>query len=246
MYSFLKEEDVGLNKQVTFIGDEMKIYLPKNFLEPDSVFADRLGNRIETLGLFWFSVGSKFYELSLPLKIQFEYQSEEKFTGKLRPELLNLEYNVFVLKKGDAFCVNLNHKQDIGDLETMLLRVIDQGKMPATVSYAEAPEIMLNLFIASGVNTKLGVSATAIEILFSEMYRNRHDPSEPFRALLSKNKNASLYDFKLVRMARLSGLNSIFNSLIGEDTFQQITNSVVRTNEHTHDRPAPMERLMKM
>lgn len=242
MYSFLKEESYGLRSQLTFIGDEMKIYLPKNFLEPESIFASKLGNVIETLGLFWFSVNNKFFELSLPIKIQFEYQETETFKGKLVPDLPNLEYDVFILKKGDAFCKDLSHKEDISDMETMLLRVIDQGKMPQTVSYTEAIDIMLNLIESNG---QLGVSSSILEIILAEMYRNKHNPSEPFRKLITSSKSATMYDFKLVRMSRLSGLNSIFNSLIGEDTYSQLANSIVRNREHIKDRPSPMEKLLK-
>lgn len=245
MYSFFKEETFGLRHQLTFIGKELKIYLPKNYLEKDSIFATKLGNTIETIGLFWFETEGKKYELTLPLKIQFEYQEEESFKGKLVPELLSLEYDVFILRSGDAFCKDLAHKQDISDLETMLLRVIDQGKMPQTVSYEESLPITLNLFSASGVGPKLGIASSIMEIVLSEMYRNRHNPSEPFRMLLAKSKTASMYDFKLVRMSRLSGLNSVFNSLVGEDTYQQLANSVVRTREKAEDRETPMEKLMK-
>lgn len=244
-YSFFKEEVFEARHQITFIGKEMKIYLPSNYLEEDSVFATRLGNKIETVGLFWFSVDGKFYEMSMPIKMQFEYQEESTFSGKLKPELLSLQYNVFILRAGDAFCYDIFHKVDILDLETMLLKVIDNGKMPQTISYNESLEVMLKLFIAAGVNTKLGVASAIVEIVLSEMYRNKYNVSEPFRKLLNSSKTASEYDFKLVRMSRLSGLNSIFNSVIGEDVYQQMANSIVRNREKIIDRPSPMERLLK-
>ena len=244
MYSFFKEESFGLRHQLTFIGQEMKIYLPKNYLEPDSIFANKLGNAINTIGLFWFSVNNKFYELSLPLKIEFEYQSEETFKGKLSPELSSMEYDVFVLKTGDAFCRDLNHKQDISDLETMFLRIIDQGKLPQTVDYQESIAIVLNLFSSSGIGSKLGVSSALVEILLSELYRNKHNPNEPFRKLLNSSSSASLFDFKMIRMTKLP-LNSIFNSIVGEDTYNQLANSIVRQREGAKDRVTPMEKLLK-
>ena len=244
-YSFFKEEVFDARHQITFIGKEMKIYLPINYLEDDSVFGKRLGNKIETVGLFWFSVDGKFYEMAMPIKMQFEYQEESTFSGKLKPELLSLHYNVFTLRSGDAFCYNIFHQIDIKDLENMLLKVIDNGKMPQTISYNESLEIMLKLFIAGGVNTKLGVASAIVEIVLSEMYRNKYNVSEPFRKLLNSSKTASEYDFKLVRMNRLSGLNSIFNSIIGEYSYQQIANSIVRNREKIVDRPSPMEKLLK-
>jgi hypothetical protein len=78
------------------------------------------------------------------------------------------------------------------------------------------------------------------------MYRNKHNVSEPFRMLINKSNTASMYDFKIVRMNRLSGLNSVFGSLTGEDTYQQIANSIVRTKEHAPDRESPLEKLIKL
>lgn len=245
MHSFFKEETFGLRQQLTFIGNEMKIYLPKNYLEPNSVFAKEMGNSIETIGIFWFSVDNKFYELSMPLRIVFEFQERTTFKGKLKPELLSLDYDVFILKNGDAFCKDLLHKKDIKDIDSMLLRVIDQGKMPLTVSYTESLNIMLNLFESADVLNKVGVSSSVLEILLSEMYRNKHNVNEPFRKLLATSKTASLYDYKLVRMNRLSGLNSVFNAIYGENTVQQLTNAIIRTREKIPDRPTPMEKLMR-
>ena len=245
MYSFLKKETFGLREQVTFIGNELKIYLPVNYLEKDSVFARQLGSKIETLGLFWFSTGGKFYELTCPVKILFEFQEKESFKGKLVPSLPNLEYDVFVLKNGDAFCYDTMHKQGIADMELMLLRVIDMGKMPPTVSYDESIAIMTDLLISTGMKGRLGVCATLLEVLLSEMYRNKHNPNEPFRKLITSHPGTTPYDFKLIRMNRLSGLNSVFGALMGEDTTQQFTNAIVRTREHQKDRPSIVEKLLK-
>ena len=36
MYDFFKEETIGLRHQLTFIGDELRIYLPATYLADDS------------------------------------------------------------------------------------------------------------------------------------------------------------------------------------------------------------------
>ena len=244
-YNFLKEEVFGLRHQMTFIGNEMKIYIPKYFVEEDSVFGRVLGNKIECLGIFWFSVNNKFYELLLPIKIQFEYHEEDTFKGKLKPELISEEYNVYILKKGDAFCYDLNHLKDIEDIETLLLKVIDNGKIPATVNYNDVLKLIMNLLLSTGYNTKLGVSSAVYEILLSELYRNRFNISEPFRKLITTSKTATLYDFKERRLQNLPGLNSIFGSLLGEDSIKQLSNIIVRQREGMKDRVSPLERLLK-
>lgn len=245
-YSFFKEEKVGVRTQITFIGKELKIYLPKTFLEKGSIFGTILGDKISTIGLFYFETEGKFYELTLPVYIEFLYSEQEKFKGKLTPKLPNMEYDVFILRKNDIFIHDIMHIQKVDDLETMLLKIVDQGKMPATVSYADTLNIILQLLLVSGVNDKLGAASAIIEILLSELYRNKNNPNEPFRKLITKNKNASPYDFKMIRMQKIPQLNSIFNSLIGEDMYNQIASSVVRYRDKTPDNISPIEKLIKL
>lgn len=246
-YPFLKEETVGLRTQVTFVGDELLIYLPKYYLDKDSVFGEILGNKIDVIGLFWFKTGGKMYEMALPIRMTFEYDEEiEPFKGKLRNDLPICDYRVFKLRKGDALCHDIMHVIKIDDLESMLLKIIDQGKMPATVSYDEAITLFHKLMLATKTGSKLGVGSVMVEVLLSEIYRNKHNPTQPFRKLLNSSSSASMYDFKQVRLTKVPQMNSVFNSLIGEDTFNQIANCVVRVREGHPDRPSPMEKLMKL
>jgi hypothetical protein len=246
-HSFLKEEVIGLRHQMTFVGNQMKIYIPETFLDDDSVFAETLGDKIKTIGLFWFEVDGKKYELTLPIKMEFQYSEQDKFKGKISPELPNDSYRVFILKKGDAFLYDRAHVRDLADLELMLLRIIDQGKMPKTVGYSESLSIFMKLLGASGVNSGLDVSSSIVEIMLSELYRNKHNPSEPFRKLITdKSNHANDYDFKMVRMTKVPQLNSTFNSLMGEDTYNQLANCIVRSREGVKDRVSPMEKLLRM
>ena len=244
-YNFFKEETFDLRHQLTFVGDQLEIYLPKNYLEDGSVFGTILGDKIETIGIFWFKTNNKFYKFLYPIKIQFEYHEETSFHGKLIPELPNLEYDVFILKNGDAFCYDLNHIKDISDVERVLIKIIDEGKIPPIVNYNDALTLYLNLLVTSGYTTKLGTSSAIIEILLSEIYRNKYNPAEPFRKLITNSKTANLYDFKEIKLTRLTGLNSIFNSLLGEDSNKQLSNIIVRQREHKKDRMSPLEKLLK-
>ena len=74
MLPFFKEETVGLRTQITFTGKKCEIYIPKYFINKNdnTAIAVEIGDRIETTGLFWFNVEGKWYEMQLPLKIQFK------------------------------------------------------------------------------------------------------------------------------------------------------------------------------
>jgi hypothetical protein len=248
-YPFFKEDTIGTRTQVTFVGDKLDIYIPKSYL-PDSssdtsVFANIIGDKIETIGLFWFAVGDKKYELQLPVKIQFEFASQRDFKGKIAPQLPEDTYIIYTLEKGDAFIYDTLHVNDIRDLQTALIKIIGAGKMPKTISYKDSLNIILKLLPASGAMDKLGVSSAVIEILLSEIYRMRRDPTKPFRLEAGK-QGTSEYDFKLVRINRVPELNSNFNSLMGEDLSTELDNIVVRTRLGVKDRDTPMEKLIKM
>lgn len=56
--TFLKKEKFGLRTQETFIGNKCEIYLPKYYINKNdtNALATELGERIRTMGLFWFKV----------------------------------------------------------------------------------------------------------------------------------------------------------------------------------------------
>lgn len=243
-YSFLKEEATpDFRTQLTFIGNELKIYLPKMYLDNANI-ASELGNKIETLSLFWFSVDNKYYEVSLPLKIQFEYHSRESFTGKIK-DLPSIEYDVFILKNGDALCYNLMNVQKIDDLELFLITLIGHGIVPPIIGYDEMLSILLNLLLSSGAEGRLKAASVLFEIILSEAYRNKHNINDPFRKLITESNSASMYDFKTINFTKIPQLHSIFNALLGEDTYSELTSIIVRQKTGAEDISSPLEKLLK-
>ena len=81
MFPFLKEEQISLRTQLTFTGKKCEIYLPRYFLDKtgETTIASEMGDRIETVGMYWFNVEGKWYELQLPIKkIQFRFSEVRK------------------------------------------------------------------------------------------------------------------------------------------------------------------------
>jgi len=117
-YTFLKTDKVGLREQYTFTGSTLEIFIPERFLEPDSDMSRILGDKLETIGLFWFKVnGSDIYELQLPVKIKIEFSDRSSYTGRLREDIPNNKYAVFILHNGDAFIYDNNHRKNIDDVK---------------------------------------------------------------------------------------------------------------------------------
>ena len=243
--SFLKNEKIGLRQQTTFVGDELKIYLPSYYLDADSHMANVIGEFIESVGLFWFKTENKFYEVMLPIKFKFAFSERQKFKGKLKPELPEMDYDVFILKRGDAFVYDCNHKQGIADAEFVVANLLDGGKIPVTFKYSESINMILKAFVITELYGKLGVPSLIYELTLSELYRNKKNTFEPFRKLISRSNNVSEYDYKMVKLTKIPELTSVFTGLSGEDSSHQIASAILRTREKKQDIVSPIEKIIK-
>jgi len=245
VYNFLKEETFGLRKQVTFSGNKCEMYIPAYFIDKSNPnpIAEELGDRVKSIGLFWFRVdGRDWYELQFPLKFQFQYSEKSKASIRIKPEMPQEDYIVYTLHNNDAFVYDKLHKKDLDDLKLDFIgKILENAKMPKTIKYNDSFNIFINAMSASETNS-LGISSVSIELLLSEMYRNKKNLHEPFR-LAYNGKND--YDYRLVRIVKLPGLNSTFTSIIGEDINNQLVSSILRKREGIADRPSPIEEIIK-
>lgn len=241
--SFLKEITVGNTTSVIFDGvGELKIYIPTSYYP---TYASELGQRVSSLGVFVYEYGNKKYIQTLPIKIEFEFSGKEKFKGKLKAETPSDEYDVYILNKGDAFITDINHVQDLYDVELGINRFIIDGKLPTFLTYEQAYNVLIKLLTVTGINDSLNVSGTIYEFIFSELYRNKNDQYEPFRKWINGRENADLYNYKLVKMTQTPALHSTFNAMTGRDASQQILNAVLRHRNNAKDVESPIEKVLK-
>lgn len=243
-FKFLRTEKKGSREQVTFVGSEMKIYIPRSFFSKNEDLATVVGDKIETMGLFWFEVDRKFYELQLPVKMMFEFSEEERTTRKLKPELPSEEYNVFILKNGDAFLYNTQKKRDSDEVNFFVNKLIEGAKLPKTVPYKEVTPLFLSMLGVTRLNGGLGVPAVSIEFLLSEMFRTKTNMSKPYR-MSYNGKTHGQYDYKMVRITKVPELTSAFTGLLGEDVNQQIVAAVTHSRSGRKQRQSPIQRVIK-
>jgi hypothetical protein len=242
-FQFLREEIKALRTQMTFVGSSMEIFIPSYFLDKNENIANYMGNRVESVGLFWFKVGTEFYELQLPVKIQFEFTETYKKKMKLMPGMPSEDYIVFVLKTGDAFVYDINHKQDSDDFNWFIDKLIEGAKLPPSVSYDEVFNLFSRALQITNINNRLGVPFLSIEFMLSELFRKRGNTSIPFRKDYDGKKNP--YGYKMLRITKVPENNGTFTSLIGEDLKQQLISSVLRNREGKVDRISPLEKVLK-
>lgn len=240
---FLKEEQFGLRTQVTFTGNKLEIYIPSYYLADDSGMGSVAGEYIETMGVFWFKCEDKWYDLALPLKFLFGYSDHRKFTGKLKPELPNIEYDVFTLEKGDAFCYDTNHLENVSDIMYFMNKMLEGGKIPPLISYNDVLSFLLTALSVTK-SGGLGVSAVTYELLISELYRSKRNTSVPFRKEINIHPE-NAYDYKMVKVTKIPELTSTMTGLMGEDSTQQIVAAVLHNRENRVEKISPVEKLIK-
>ena len=243
-YSFLREEKFGLREQITFVGSSMEIYLPSYFLNPEENIASVMGNKVESLGLFWFKVDGEFYELQIPVKLVFEFTEQSKKKLKLRPMMPEMEYTIFTLKNGDAFMYDTNHKQDSDDLTWFISKLIEGAKLPPTISYDEIFPLFARALEITKINDRLGVPALTIEFILSELFRERKNTSNPYR-LVYDGKKLNPYDYRMIRIVKVPEMNSTFTGMIGEDIKQQLVSAVLKNRQGVKERISPIEKVLK-
>lgn len=240
---FLKKETFGLRTQETFIGKRCEIYLPKNYFNKndEDAIAVEIGDKVRTTGLFWFNIDGQLYELQLPLKFEFKFSSIEKRKFKIKPNLPEEDYMVYILEYGDPFVYDILHKKDLDDfVKGFIKKLIENAKLPQTTSYSDTVNIFLSAMQATGV-TELGISSTSIEMMLSEMFRDRKNLKKPYRLTYNGNE----YGYRMIRITKIPEQNSTFTSLIGEDIQNQLVASILRQREGSVERPSPVEQVIK-
>lgn len=244
MFDFLQERTVGLKTQLVFEGNELEIYLPVNYLTNEPALASIVGEYIESIGLFLFKADGKLHELSLPIKFMFGYSERKKWNGKLMPDLKAQDYDVFVLKKGDIFCEDINHRENIKDIMFFMNTLIEGGKLPDIIAYDNTLNILLQALAITNSGS-MGVSSVTYELLLSELYRSKNNISTPYRIYANNNPGKN-YDYKMIKLTKIPETTSNFLSLIGEDINHQIVSAIYNTRNNRKDKLSPAEKLLKL
>ena len=239
-FSFLKEETFGLRTQKTFTGKECKIYLPSYYMS-DGIAAD-LGHRIESMGIFVFSVDGELYDLRMPIKFQFEFTDVEKATMRISQGMPELEYIIYTLKNGDAFMYDVNHKQNVDDIKADFIdKLIEKAKLSPDIKYEDVLQTFLNALEVTGYVT-LGVSSVSYEFILSTLARSKRSLNTAFRKNYNGNNS---YDYKMIRITKIPELESTFTGITGEDINQQLVSGVLKTRNNSIQKESPIEKLIK-
>lgn len=235
-------------ENIVFNGNYMEAYIPEFYFE--SKMAENYGSSLRVFGLFnvrAYNEKGAPYELETfnqPTLIYiFPSEIEKKDLQLIPGEDGEVEtYYVAKFYKGNKLMKN-SIPQDASNVE-LFLNLICRGKIPKTIPYNQILEIWQKNLSINGV--KLGVTATVLEVIISEIYRNKKKPEETFAKLIGKEPKTSQYAYKTANIREICARNSTFAALTFEDLDQMITSSLNINKYNKTETESPIEKIIKM
>jgi hypothetical protein len=244
-FPFFKEE----KDHVIFTGNYMEVYIPRFYF--DNEISRFLGDKVETLGVFNFKVFSSDTKKDKAELHTFKFPSFliTKPTSSEYEELEDLieesdENSFAVLKyyKGDIFIDNVNVQQK-SDNTILFIGLLHSGKLPNSIPYDEVLQLELENTAFNGVN--LNVSSTVLELIISEIYRDKNDLSKSFRFKAGSAGKVSMHDYRPINIKQISTFNSTFTGVTFEDIDYNLVASVNKTRYNKKESESPIEKTIK-
>lgn len=230
----------------------MEAYLPMDLFgdpEKEATVASIYGGGIRTIGLFnirlFESDGQDREKVEIktfnyPNTIDME-PTEYEENVKLNINGTEDKYMVAKFYKGDII-MHSAIKQESSNCERFL-NLLTKGKIPNTINYTDVFKIWLKNFQINNVNP--GVPSVTLQVIISEMYRNKNNPLMQFRKIAGKG-NASMYDYIAFNMNEVSSYTSVLSALTFERFSDKLTTSLNMTKDGTEQTKSPIEKVISM
>jgi hypothetical protein len=235
-------------ENIIFTGNYLEMYIPAFYFE--GKLGEDLGTSLRVFGLFNAKV---FDDKNKPLKLEtfnvpamihiFPSEVEKKDLQLISGQDDEVEtYYVAKFYKGNKIMQN-SIPQDSGNVE-LFLSLLTGGKVPKTIPYGQVLQVWQKNLELNGV--KLGVTSTVLEIIISEIYRNKKKPEETFAKVIGKDPTTSEYAYRTANIREICARNSTFAALTFEDMDQMITSSLNINKYNKQESNSPIEKIIKM
>lgn len=234
--------------KVIFRGNYMEVYIPKYYF--DSKVSSFMGQRIETFGVFNFKIFSSEEKKEVVPVHTFKFPSGIVTTPSnieygdliLIPGTPKVSYAILKYFKNDVFIDNIWVAKKPPNIN-LFINLLHGGKLPTTLSYKDILKMEMDAQTVNGAS--LDVPSTVMELIISEIYRDKNNPSKPFRFKAGSSATASMVDYKMVNLKSIANFNSTFTALTFEDIDFAITASVNKTREDRPEAVSPIEKTIK-
>lgn len=217
-------------------------YIPQYYF--DSSMAQELGEVIQTFGVFNIEVfmtesgEPELYSIDLPIDVKLAFTESSKCTRNFN-NTKDEEYRVFTCYKHAVFIHNALHIEN-SQGTVHFLNFLLNGKLPESIKYSDLPKTMKDNAKMNGIN--LGVPSSIVEVVMSEMSRDRKDPTIPFRKIAGKTGAETGYESARIR--EIPSMSSTWAGLGFEDINTAILSGLVAKREGRKQQVSPTEELL--
>ncbi len=152
------------------------------------------------------------------------------------------EYMVLRYYKGNIM-MEADIKQDSINCEKFI-ELLNKGKIPSTVPYDDILMLWLKNLQINGVDA--GVPALILQVIISELCRDKNDPSKQFRKIVGKNPDIPHTNYYPANTNIVSAYSSVFAGLTFEKVAEKLTTSINMTIEGKEQIKSPIEQVLSM
>lgn len=232
---------------IIFTGEYMEAYIPEYYF--DSKHAEDYGITIQVFGIFNVRTFAKdkpgeLETFNIPSLIHIHPAEVEKKELQLIPgdDDEVLAYRVAKFYKGNKVMTN-SIPQDSSNVE-LFINLLFRGNIPPTIPYDQIIKIWLKNLDLN--NVKLGVTSTIMEIIVTEIYRNKNKPEETFSKVIGNNPKTSPYAYRTANIREICARNSTFAALTFEDVDAMLTSALNINKYDRQESESPIEKIIKM
>jgi len=244
----LKDFLVDDGENIVFNGHYLEMYIPAFYFE--SQLAENYGSSLRVFGLFNTRV---YTDKGAPMKLEtfnlptlvyiYPSEIEKKELQLVEGDNGEVEsYYIAKFYKGAKIMKNII-PQDASNVE-LFLDILCRGKIPKTIPYGQVLQIWQKNLSLNGV--KLGVTATVLEVVISEIYRDKKKPEQTFAKVIGKDPSTSEYAYKTANIREICARNSTFAALTFEDMDSMITSALNINKYNKQETESPIEKIIKM
>lgn len=223
--------------------DKVEVLIPSDYFKNN--LAVPMGEKIHTLGIINMVAyqGTKEFvlQLSLPIKLQLNIYGElVPTTFDVNGELV--DFMSTTINKGDIFIESVKHIQSLFN-SIEFLDWFNGAKISDSVPYNDVTNMFLEASSMNGIG--LGVPQVLLDIMLSEMCRDKDDIATPYRLRINKTgKDDNSYKF--IPIKEIPRTSSVLAALAFEDITKANRAGIIQTETGQQQRLSPIEDLLKI
>lgn len=231
------------NDMFVYTGDLLEIYIPMSYF--DTNVAMLKGAEVNTLGLLWVRgfKGDKelFKELmNLPSWLTLFPASIRDMDISITGNERSTKYKVCSFYKNSPVMHTYMPKNS--DYVQSYVDMILAGKID-NIPYSKLLNVWEKNTSINGVN--LGVPASSLEIILSEMYTAKGNPDITYAEAKAKNPKLGDLEYDTRNIRDICSRSSTFAALAFEDFDTMLAASLNRNKEDKVERVSPLEKVIK-